>query len=388
MNKIRLAVIDSHPIQYHYQYFRLLADHPDIDLHVFYCLDTHTGVLDPNYGMVQWDVPVHEGYNYTFIPNVSPKPGFGFFGQINPALLLRLNPEEYDVIWVWGYSTLPAWISVLIAKARGIRVLFRGEATLDVPRVWWRKVLKEVVVRGFLKMVDGVAYSCDANRHYYEHYGITKKRLVFVPCAVDNKFFEQQGHALDRQQCRRDLGVPEDACVLIFVGSLSSRKRIHDLIQACQRLSKEMNTFLLLVGDGPLYTELQRYCSERELSYVRFLGFQNQTRLPKYYKAADVIVVASSSDPSPKVLNEGMNFGLPAVISDRVGTAGDLVIDGRNGYVVPCGDVAAITKACARLFTDHELLCQMQAHARQHIRGWSFENGAEALHRWLLEGQS
>ena len=385
--RLRIAVVDSHPIQYHYQYFRLLAANPAIELMVFYCWDTRDGVHDPNYGKVEWDVPVLEGYRHRFLRNWSPRPGPGdrLFAQINPGLIAELTPANFDVVWVWGYSNLSSWIAVMTARLRGLRVIFRGESTLDVPRSRIKQLVKETVVRGFLKMVDGVAYSCAANRRYYAHYGVPPERLIFSACAVDNQFFQAQGRACDRRACREELGLPVERPVLLFIGRLEARKRPLDMIKAVESLSEGVRPLLMLVGDGPLRGSLETYCQESSLDAVRFLGFRNQSALPVCYGAADVVLVVSESDPSPKVLNEAMNFGLPAVVSDRVGTAGDLIIDGWNGFVVPCGDVDAIAQACERILSDQALAAQMRENALHKIDEWSFEQGAAAIERWLLE---
>lgn len=390
MNKsIRLAIVDSHPIQYHYQYFRLLAAKPNIELEVFFCWDTRGGVQDPNYGKVQWDVPLLEGYRYRFVRNWSPRPGPGdrFFAQINPSLISVLSPKRFDVVWVWGYSNLSSWIAAMTAHSRGMRVLFRGEATLDAPRSGWRKLIKEVVVRGFLKMVDGVAYSCAANRRYYEHYGVPEAALIFSACAVDNDYFQVPAIGQDKQSRRVQLGIAMDRPVLLFIGRLEDRKRPLDMIHAMELLYEKTRPTLMLVGDGPLRQSLEEYCRKRGLHDVRFLGFRNQSELQACYGAADLLLVVSDSDPSPKVLNEAMNFGLPAIVSDRVGTAGDLIIDGCNGFVVPCGDVEAIARACERILSDPALARMMAENARNKIDEWSFESGASAIAGWLSEEQ-
>ncbi|MBV5333956.1 glycosyltransferase [bacterium] len=288
--KIRLAVVDSHPIQYHYQYFRLLAANPNIDLTVFFCWDTRDGVLDPSYGKVEWDVPVLEGDRYRFVRNRSFRPGPGdrFLAQVNPGLISLLTPEHFDAVWVWGYSTLSAWLAVATARARGMRVLFRGEATLDVRRSWWRRMVKETVVRGFLKMVDGVAYSCAANRRYYAHYGVPEKALIFSPCAVDNRFFQNYSRGGDKWRCKEELGLAADRPVLLFVGRFVELKQPLDMIQAVESMRETIRPILLLVGDGPLRTSLEDYCRTRNLDEIRFLGFRNQSELPLYYCAADV----------------------------------------------------------------------------------------------------
>jgi glycosyltransferase involved in cell wall biosynthesis len=292
------------------------------------------------------------------------------------------------VAWIWGYSNVSAWLAALTARFQGLIILVRGEAILDVPRSWWRRLLKEIIVRTFLKMVNGVAYSCEANRKYYQHYGVRDKALFFSPCAVDNRFFQAQASSLDPEVCKKSLGLAVDQPVLLFVGRLDQRKRPLDLIRAVKSFTNTLKPALLLVGDGPLRSDLEDFCKINSLSNVHFLGFRNQTELPLFYSAADIVLVMSSSDPSPKVLNEAMNFGVPVVVSDRVGTAGDLVVDGWNGFIVPFGDINAIRTACESILTNPVLRQQMHDNALVQINDWSFEKAAKAVERWLLNTDS
>lgn len=385
-SKVRLAVVDSHPIQYHCQYYKILASCPFIELTVLYCWDTRDGANDPNYGIVKWDLPLLDGYNYKFIRNISHSPGSGlhFFSFINPDLFPLLSHSNYDVLWVWGYSSLSAWLAVLSARLHGLRILFRGEATLDVPRSWYRRLLKELIIRFFLKMVNAVAFSCEANKRYFQYYGVKDNALIFAACAVDNAFFQSSSATLHPAECRKSLGLDVRQPVLLFVGSLVHRKRPFDLIMIVERLRDTINPALLFVGDGPLRLELEDYCRRNRLSSVHFLGFRNQSELAPIYAASSVLLVVSNSDPSPKVINEAMNFGLPVVVSNRVGTAGDLIIDGWNGYVVPLGDIDAMVSACQRLLTDPKLAGRFRQNALRQIDNWSFEKGASAIQEWLL----
>jgi len=383
--QVRLVVVDSHPIQYHYQYYRLFGADPRFDTQVYFCWDTREGVDDPSYGKVSWDVPLLDGYRSEFVPNWSRRPGFHFTGQINPGLIRRLDPRSVDVAWIWGYSTVSAWLAAITARLRGIPVLFRGEATLEVPRSWVRRLAKSIFVRGFLKLVSGVAYSCSANRRYYRHYGVSSENLVFAPCAVDNAFFQAAENRTDRLQSRRRLGLSENDLVMLFVGRLVGIKRPLDLIQACQGLKPDLNPVLLMVGDGPMLEELKAFCRDNGLDRVRFCGFANQGELADYYTSADVFVLASAVDQSPKALNEAMVFGLPVIVTDRVGTGEDLVHAGRNGFIVPCGDVLALTSRCREILSDMRLARSMGAQSREIVKNWSFESGYQNIRAWLLE---
>src|SRR6202453_2686290 len=69
-NKVRLAYLVSHPIQYQAPLLRRIAQEPDIDLKVFFSSDASVrGYVDKGFGVhVQWDTPLLEGYNYSFLP--------------------------------------------------------------------------------------------------------------------------------------------------------------------------------------------------------------------------------------------------------------------------------------------------------------------------------
>src|SRR5262249_54012261 len=141
----------------------------------------------------------------SFLPNLAKHPRPSFLGQVNPALISSLWRGRYDAVWIWGYTTASAWLAVMAAKIMGIKVLFRGEANLAPSRFPFKLAVKNIVVRCFLKMVDSVAYSCTANRHYYEHYGVRADQLLFVPCAVDNTRFRFQALQIDRSKIREQL---------------------------------------------------------------------------------------------------------------------------------------------------------------------------------------
>ena len=78
---------------------------------------------------------------------------------------------------------------------------------------------------------------------------------------------------------------------------------------------------------------------------VRFLGTLDHEALCRAYAAADVLALPSRSEPWGFVLNEGMEFGLPLVVSEAVGAGPDLVEEGGNGFVVPVGDAGALAAA-------------------------------------------
>ncbi|MBE0545459.1 MAG: glycosyltransferase family 4 protein [Verrucomicrobia bacterium] len=97
------------------------------------------------------------------------------------------------------------------------------------------------------------------------------------------------------------------------------------------------NVLAVFVGSGELEKEL-RDLATREKLRVHFTGFKNQSELPAIYAAADALVLPSESETWGLAVNEGMACGLPAIVSDAVGCAPDLIEEGVTGFTYPVGD--------------------------------------------------
>jgi glycosyltransferase involved in cell wall biosynthesis len=82
---------------------------------------------------------------------------------------------------------------------------------------------------------------------------------------------------------------------------------------------------------------------------VRFLGFQNQTELSRYYHAAELVVLPSAhSETWGLVVNEALHHGVPCVVSEAVGCAPDLVEPGVTGEVCETGSTPSLTAGLLR----------------------------------------
>src|SRR6185295_13276085 len=118
------------------------------------------------------------------------------------------------------------------------------------------------------------------------------------------------------------------------------------LLEAQARLERGAEApWLVLVGDGPESKSLRELASARNLRRVRFAGSREPSELPGIYAAADLFVLPSRHEPWGVVVNEAMAAGLPVVLSDRVGAAPDLLVDGANGRLFPAGDAGRLADA-------------------------------------------
>jgi glycosyltransferase involved in cell wall biosynthesis len=121
---------------------------------------------------------------------------------------------------------------------------------------------------------------------------------------------------------------------------------------------------------------------------VHFLGFKNQSELPKYYSLADVFVFPSENEPWGLVLNEVMCAGLPVVASREIGAVPDLVHHGENGFTYDAGNVAELANCLNQLLEAPEKRKLMAEQSRRIIVEWSYENCVSGIHQALAALQA
>ena len=381
--RYRLAVVAIRPQPYHSALFRLLAAHPRIDLTVYYLFQEGLGTArDLDYGRFEWGYPVLEGYRSQFPHNRALRPSNGrFVGAFHPELVRLLRPPLHDATIIAGWFPFSVWLAHWACWRSGLPVLLRSAANPADPvgRPWARAwVLPRLFRRCAAFLTQGTR-----NAEFYRSYGAPEEKLFLVPHAVDNDFFQQQHAALrpQRGELRRRLGLPDDAVLLLYAGRLAPEKRLGDLLEAVRRLD-DPRAWLVLAGEGRERGRLQQRAAALGLKQVLFPGFQTQAQLAEYYTAADIFVLPSEREPWGLVLNEAMNFGLPAVVSERVGAAPDLVLPG-TGRTFPPGDVEALAACLRPLLADAGLRARLGQGALDRIRQWSHAGSPETIVRAL-----
>jgi glycosyltransferase involved in cell wall biosynthesis len=165
--------------------------------------------------------------------------------------------------------------------------------------------------------------------------------------------------------------------VVLYVGQLIERKGVVDLLEAHRMLLADMpDAMLVLAGYGQLEPVLRRRVEEQRISGVRFTGHVAISDLPRYYVAADCFVLPSHEEVWGLVLNEAAACGLPLVTTEPVGAAPDLVIPGRNGFVVPSGSPRALASAIAGALQAKDA---MGAESRTIVAGMTYRQNVEAI---------
>jgi glycosyltransferase involved in cell wall biosynthesis len=320
-----------------------------------------------------------DGYKYIFLKNYAKDSRSGFFSRMNFGIFRELVKLRTDVLLVHGYESMTSWLAVFGAKLLGKKVIWRGEAVPRESQRWSKRLLKRILLGTFFKCCDAVMYSCSGNKSYLEGFGVSPSKMFFIPCAVDNKFFAEEFQRLSpqRDEIRSSLSIEKDDFVVLFCARFTERKRPMDLIAALAAL-KNPRMVALFVGDGPVRKQMELAVKESNIR-AHFAGFKNQSEVGRYYCISDAATVISAHDPSPKAMNEAMNFALPIIATDAVGTVPDLVRDGENGFVIEVGDVMQLAHRLEELEQNRMLTTLMGNLSREMVAEWNYDKDVDGI---------
>jgi glycosyltransferase involved in cell wall biosynthesis len=175
------------------------------------------------------------------------------------------------------------------------------------------------------------------------------EKLTVVYNGVDPKPF------LNAQRNRTDSKV-----IVTFVGRLAPPKDLTMLLKAVKPLA---GIEVLIVGDGELRKEVEKYILKNGLSKKVFLLGERED-VPEILVNSDVFVLPSRWEGLPFTIIEAMMAGLP-VIASKVGGVPELVDDGITGFLVPPGDYRSLAQAIQKLVDDKNLREVMGKNGRE-----------------------
>ncbi|HEX6424586.1 MAG TPA: glycosyltransferase family 4 protein [Acidimicrobiales bacterium] len=280
---------------------------------------------------------------------------------------LRRRAGTAQMVVAHGSRTLPACASALLGQRAP--VVYRS---IGDPRAWAGSGLRRARTRLLLRRMDAVAVLWPgAGESVRTLHGVPAERIHVIPNGVPAARCPVPD-AGARAAARRRLGLPPHGPVVAVIGALGPEKRVGDAILAVARLP---DTHLLLAGDGPDRSRLERRAADQAPGRVHFAGM-----LPgptDALAAADVVALPSRTEGMPGVLIEAGLTGV-AVVATDVGGVAQIVRDGVTGLLVPPGDVVALTAALGRALSERD---RLGAAARRHCLA-TFEIGAVA-DRWV-----
>lgn len=282
----------------------------------------------------------------------------------------KISPQ---IVHTRGWPTIDAVFAAKLARAPHIVHGEHGREHVDADGTnRKRNSIRRIVGH----LVDRYVVVCDFFRPWLEtRCGVKQKKIVYIPNGVDTKRFfppaelgivasrSQSPAGLDKAKLRAQLGLPVDAVLVGSVGRLDPVKDFPTLLKAFWEVRKKnIDAKLVIVGDGPIRTQLSNLCRELDLqSTVLWLG--ERSDIATLLRCFDIFAQSSIFEGMSNTILEAMACGLPIVATDTGGNP-ELVRVGHNGMLVQVGDVKALTETLSTLLLNETLRQQYGLNSR------------------------
>jgi teichuronic acid biosynthesis glycosyltransferase TuaC len=296
-----------------------------------------------------------EYFEYPVLPRVSrPLNGYICAGRLTP----RLRAWKPDLILsYWLYPE--GFASVLAGRRLEVPVVV-GSRGSDLRGI--RDWPTEHFTRTTLREAACVLTVSEDLRQCAILMGAPAERVTAVLNGCDRAVF----HIADRAAARRELDVPAQAHLVLFVGRLDTGKGLEDLLAAAEGLREQTNLLVVCVGEGTRLEALKALAAAAGIGdRVWFVGVRSPQAVAAWLAAADVFCLPSHSEGCPNVVLEALACGRP-VVATRVGGIPE-VVNERCGILVPLGSAEALRNALVQAL---ETEWDEQLIARQFLRSW------------------
>jgi N-acetyl-alpha-D-glucosaminyl L-malate synthase BshA len=198
------------------------------------------------------------------------------------------------------------------------------------------------------------------------HYLADETRSVFKiekGIRVIPNFFDGARFNPDCQMCKRRSFAEDGEFVIAHISNFRPVKRIIDVIDIFDKISKVLPAKLLLIGEGPDAILARRQVNKKNISgRVVFLG--NQDRVEAILPIADLFLLPSEEESFGLAALEALACGVPVIGTSGTGLV-EVITEGTNGFLFPVGDTSAMANAGIELLSDKERLVQFKQNARR-----------------------
>jgi glycosyltransferase involved in cell wall biosynthesis len=272
-----------------------------------------------------------------------------------PRLSRMLAERKGSLLCTHGFKANV--VGYLAARRTGTsHVAFVRGFTAENRRVRFYEMLE----RQALKRADRVA--CVSESQAQQIARIRGHRRA--PIVVKNAMLPPYARMQDRPPISRNvLSIPKSAFIFGSVGRLSTEKGHRFMLSAFHKLCAEApvgsQLYLILVGDGKEEQPLKLQATQLGIrEQVHFAGFQGNST--EWMQLMDCLVQPSLTEGTPNTVLEALCLNLP-VIACAVGGVPDLIVDGKNGLLVPAADVDKMAAAMKRMWLSPDLRIQLAA---------------------------
>ncbi len=221
----------------------------------------------------------------------------------------------------------------------------------------YNEIIIKMIYRHIINKSNLVVFVCENQLQYWvKKYRIRKLISHVIHNGIDIDFFNPKHiDSQEQSNLKVQFGIREDVFVIGICAVLRPEKRHTDLLESCKILiDKNKKIKLVIIGDGPERLKIEQKARMLGIEEcISITGFQKDVR--PFISLCDLMVISSIAVETFSIaILESMAMAKPVIASD-IGGASEQIVDGKNGYLYPAGDVNALAKAIDKLLNKSEL---------------------------------
>jgi L-malate glycosyltransferase len=261
------------------------------------------------------------------------------------AQLIKGFCAENEINIIHSHHRYPEFIAHRVSKGLNLRTITTAHS----------------MVKGFkalsFKSDRIIAVSNAVKERIIEDFGVDRSKIImFYNCVEEIEARRPE----ENKALRKELGIPENNKVILYIGRFDDIKGVPYLIHAFDKICNEFQAAtLLLIGD--VDRSFQKYSNKR----IKILPPQENSA--QYYRISDIVVLPAKRDPFPYVMLETGLASKP-FIGSRVDGIAEFIEDGKDGLLFPAKDEEALAAAMLRVLRDDDLASQLATNLHHKVK--------------------
>lgn len=310
-----------------------------------------------------WNLPEIK-FNHIFLKKrvTAKKDGFNFVHN-NLDVWSRLKEFNPDVVVTTGFNPTHIYAYVFARMYNKKHIpMTDGWLFTEKDLSIFHKLLRKLIFSTSHAFIG----ASEASLLLYNSYGIESEKLFKSHLCVENKRFY---NTIEFENREYDL---------MFSGQFTDRKMPLFFSEIAGKVSKEFPKLKVLVlGEGPLKEEFFSKLESLNIDF-HYAGFVTQEELPSFYSRSKLFLFTTKLDPWGVVVNEALASGTPVLTTPFAGVANDLIINGKNGYVLPV-DSKFWSQKIISLLNNQVQWNNLSIFSKRSVREFNFDAAAKGI---------